>query len=71
LRPRTRRAGEAGTERAGGRAREQPREIGKLIDAGRVKPNVSGRNPLAEAAKGPEILAHQRAFGKLVLQLGA
>ncbi len=50
---------------------DQLHEIGRLIDEGRVKPVVSGQMALAEAGRGHEMLAHDHAIGKLVLQVAA
>ncbi|MFF7726842.1 NADP-dependent oxidoreductase [Streptomyces sp. NPDC008001] len=44
--------------------------IAALVDAGRVRPHVSGTFPLADAAKAHELVASGRTQGKIVLTVG-
>jgi NADPH:quinone reductase-like Zn-dependent oxidoreductase len=43
--------------------------IGRLIDAGKVKPRVTATYPLEQAAAAQERIAHQHVQGKVVLQI--
>ncbi|MGK5731014.1 NADP-dependent oxidoreductase [Streptomyces sp. URMC 124] len=44
--------------------------IAALVDAGRIRPHVSGTFPLAEAAKAHEAVGSGRTQGKIVLTVG-
>lgn len=46
-------------------------EIGRLIDAGKVKPFVQATYPLEEVAKAEERLEKEHARGKIVLRIAA
>jgi NADPH:quinone reductase-like Zn-dependent oxidoreductase len=48
----------------------QLRDIGALIDAGKVKPFVSATFPLAEAAAALHTVEAGHAVGKVVLRMG-
>ena len=50
---------------------EQLAEIGRLIDAGRVRPVVSATLPLAEAARAQTRLEQEHLRGKVVLTIAA
>ena len=45
-------------------------EIGKLIDAGFVRPVVGARFPLADASAALELIDDRGATGKVVLETG-
>ncbi len=50
---------------------QQLREIGDLIEAGRVRPEVTAVLPLAEAAQAQQRLEHEHPRGKIVLRVAA
>jgi NADPH2:quinone reductase len=50
------------------RRREATEELLRLLAAGRIKPLISVRLPLAEAARAHEMIENGQVLGKLVLK---
>jgi NADPH:quinone reductase-like Zn-dependent oxidoreductase len=50
---------------------QQLEEIGRLIDAGKVKVVINAIYPLEQAAKAHEHMEHDHIQGKVVLKIAA